>query len=147
MTTAASARAIDPVQVRRAMEILREAGNPFRNHFARNSDDESCGRIHVPDLYQRERTMLLALVDQFREKPGEDASLLPVLGNKGIGKTHLLHSIKHGISGRQILVTPGTYQRDTDFLEYLLFQVIDTLLGGTRQGKNRPIHMIGLDVA
>ena len=147
MTSAASTRAMDPVQVRRAMEILKEAGNPFRNHFARNSDDESCGRIHVPDLYQRERTMLLALVDQFREKPGEDASLLPVLGNKGTGKTHLLHSIKHGISGRQVLVTPGTYQRDTDFLEYLLFQVIDTLLGGSRQGKSRPIHMIGLDVA
>lgn len=147
MTTVASTRPLDPAQIRAALEILKESGNPFRNHFARNADDEACGRTHVPDLYLRERTMLLALVDQFRERPGEDASLLPVLGNKGVGKTHLLHSVKHGGGGRQILVTPGTYQRDTDFLEYLLFQVIDTLLGGGKQGKQRPMHMIGIDVA
>lgn len=147
MTALASTRPLDPAQINAALEILKESGNPFRNHFARNSDDEACGRTHVPDLYYRERTMLLALVDQFRERPGEDASLLPVLGNKGVGKTHLLHSVKHGAGGRQILVTPGTYQRDTDFLEYLLFQVIDTLLGGAKQGKQRPLHMIGIDVA
>ena len=41
-------------------------------------------------------------------------------------------------SGWQLLVTPGTYQKDTDFLEYLLFQVIDTLLGGgTQHGHGR----------
>src|SRR5262249_30139883 len=68
----------------------------------------------------------------------------PVLGNKGAGKTHLLHSIKHGGEGAcQLLVTPGIYQKDTDFLEYLLFQVIDTLLGGGRQKGTRPIEFVG----
>lgn len=147
MTSMASTRSVDPGQFTLALDVLRESGNPFRNHFARNADDDSCGRAHVPELYARERTMLLALVDQFRERPGEDASLLPILGNKGVGKTHLLHSVKHGGGGRQVLVTPGTYHRETDFLEYLLFQVIDTLLGGARQGRQRPMHMIGIDVA
>jgi hypothetical protein len=69
---------------------------------------------------------------------------VPVLGSKGSGKTHLLHSIKHGPEGTwQLLVTPGTYQRDTDFLEYLLFQLIDTLLGGGKQKNARPLEYIG----
>ena len=69
---------------------------------------------------------------------------MPVLGNKGAGKTHLLHSIKHGREGTwQLLVTPGTYQKDTDFLEYLLFQVIDTLLGGGKQKGARPLEFVG----
>src|SRR5207244_872433 len=39
--------------------------------------------------------------------------------------------------------TPGTYQKDTDFLEYLLFQVIDTLLGGGKQKGTRPLEFVG----
>jgi hypothetical protein len=69
---------------------------------------------------------------------------VPVLGNKGAGKTHLLHSIKHGPgTGWQLLVTPGTYAKGTDFLEYVLFQVIDTLLGGGKQRGGRPIEFVG----
>ena len=69
---------------------------------------------------------------------------MPILGNKGAGKTHLLHSIKHGGDGAwQLLVTPGTYQKDADFLEYLLFQIIDTLLGGGRQRGVRPLDYVG----
>src|SRR5262249_51181222 len=42
-----------------------------------------------------------------------------------------------------MLVTPGTYQKDTEFLEYLLFQVIDTLLGGGKQKGKRPMEFVG----
>jgi hypothetical protein len=70
--------------------------------------------------------------------------VVPVLGNKGAGKTHLLHSIKHGGGGQwQLLVTPGVFQKDTDFLEYLLFQIIDTLLGGGKQKGCRPMEYVG----
>src|SRR5436853_1193587 len=69
--------------------------------------------------------------------------MVPVLGNKGAGKTHLLHSIKHGSEGAwQLLITPGTFQKDTDFLEYLLFQLIDTLLGGGRLKGRRPLEYV-----
>ena len=72
------------------------------------------------------------------------SEVVPVLGNKGAGKTHLLHSIKHGGEDSwQLLVTPGTYQRDTEFLEYLLFQFIDTLLGGGKQKNVRPLEYVG----
>src|SRR5213595_31854 len=130
MSAAATARPLTD----RALDALRRAGNPFRNYFARNPDDEVCARYHVPELFARERAQLLGVVDLYRRAPATHSEVVPVLGNKGSGKTHLLHSIKHGPEGTwQLLVTPGTYQRDTDFLEYLLFQLIDTLQGGGRQ--------------
>lgn len=128
----------------RAQEVLRRAGNPFRNYFARNPDDEVCARYHVPELFATERDQLLGVVDLYRYDPTTHSEVVPVLGNKGAGKTHLLHTIKHGSEGGwQLLVTPGLYQKDTDFLEYLLFQVIDTLLGGGRQKGTRPLAFVG----
>src|SRR5262245_61798439 len=130
-----------------ALEVLRRAGNPFRNYFARNPDDEVCARYHVPELYEKERVQLLALVDLYRRDPNTHSEIVPILGNKGAGKTHLLHSIKHGCDGAwQLLVTPGTYQKDTEFLEYLLYQVIDTLLGGGKQKGARPLDFVGTEL-
>jgi hypothetical protein len=131
----------------RAMEVLRRSGNPFRNYFARNPDDDVCSRYHVADLFATQRQQLLGVVDLYRYDPTTHSEIVPVLGNKGAGKTHLLHSIKHGQeTGWQLLVTPGTYQKDTDFLEYLLFQVIDTLLGGGTQHGARPLQFISDDM-
>src|SRR6266850_8445042 len=126
------------------LETLRLAGNPFRNYFARNPDDDVCARFHVAELFARERSQLLGVVDLYRYDPTTHSEVVPVLGNKGAGKTHLLHSIKHGgDSAWQLLVTPGTYQKDADFLEYLLFQIIDTLLGGGKQKGSRPLESVG----
>jgi hypothetical protein len=128
----------------RGLEVLRRAGNAFRNYFARNPDDEVCARYHVPELFAKERELLLGVVDVYRRDPGTHSEVVPVLGNKGAGKTHLLYSIKHGGDGAwQLLVTPGTYQKDTEFLEYLLFQVMDTLLGGGKQRGARPLEYAG----
>jgi hypothetical protein len=139
-----SVAAIERSLPERAQEVLRRAGNPFRNYFARNPDDEVCARYHVPELFATERDQLLGVVDLYRNDPTTHSEVVPILGNKGAGKTHLLHSIKHGSDGaRQLLVTPGIYQKDTDFLEYLLFQVIDTLLGGGRQKGTRPLEFVG----
>jgi hypothetical protein len=125
------------------LKVLRQAGNPFRNFFARNPDDDVCARYHVRELFAKEREQLLGVVDLYRATPTPHSEMIPVLGNKGAGKTHLLHSIKHGQQGAgQLLITPGTFQKDTDFLEYLLFQVIDTLLGGGKQNGQRPLISI-----
>src|SRR5947207_12499138 len=91
------------------LEVLRQTGNPFRNYFARNPDDDVCARYHVPELFAREREQLLGVVELYRAAPTTHSEVVPVLGNKGSGKTHLLHSIKHGTDGAwQLLVTPGT---------------------------------------
>jgi hypothetical protein len=128
----------------RFRDILKRIGNPFRNYFARNPDDDVCARFHVPELFAAERDLLHAIIDLYRYDPLTHSEVVPVLGNKGAGKTHLLHSIKHGAGGQwQLLVTPGVYQKDNEFLEYLLFQIIDTLLGGGRQKGVRPLEYIG----
>ena len=140
MTTVAQDRPLTA----RARDALKRAGNPFRNYFARNPDDEVCARYHVPELFAAERDLLHGIIDLYRYDPHAHSEVVPVLGNKGAGKTHLLHSIKHGTGGQwQLLVTPGVYQKDTDFLEYLLFQIIDTLLGGGRQKGTRPLAYVG----
>src|SRR5207302_8325470 len=105
------ATAVQPLQ-ERAQEVLRRAGNPFRNYFARNTDDDICARYHVPELFVTERDQLLGVVDLYRSDPTTHSEVIPVLGNKGAGKTHLLHSIKHGQDSTwQMLVTPGVYQK------------------------------------
>ncbi len=142
MTTATMTEPTAPTG--RTRDVLKRAGNPFRNYFARNPDDEVCARFHVPELFAAERDLLHAIIDLYRYDPQTHSEVVPVLGNKGAGKTHLLHSIKHGLGGQwQLLVTPGTYQRDSDFLEYLLYQIIDTLLGGGKQKGVRPLDYIG----
>src|SRR5438445_13361037 len=143
MPVATSERALPE----RALDVLRRSGNPFRNYFARNPDDEVCARYHVPELFATEREQLLGVVDLYRYDPTTHSEVVPVLGNKGAGKTHLLYSIKHGSDGAwQLLVTPGTYQKDSEFLEYLLFQVIDTLLGGGKQKGTRPLEFISQEL-
>lgn len=127
-----------------ARQLLKRAGNPFRNYFARNPDDDVCARYHVSELFESERDLLHAIIDLYRTEPGTHSEVVPILGNKGAGKTHLLHSIKHAGSGPwQLLVTPGVFQKETDFLEYLLFQIIDTLLGGGQQKGQRPLDAVG----
>ena len=139
MTTTLTDRSITS----RARDVLQRAGNPFRNYFARNPDDEVCARYHVPELFAPERDLLHSIIDLYRYDPNTHSEVVPILGNKGAGKTHLLHSIKHGASGQwQLLVTPGVYQKDSDFLEYLLFQIIDTLLGGGKQKGVRPLDYL-----
>src|SRR5215468_1746313 len=139
-----STTTLDRALTGRARDTLKRAGNPFRNYFARNPDDEVCARYHVPELFAPERDLLHAIIDLYRYDPMTHSEVVPVLGNKGAGKTHLLHSIKHGMGGQwQLLVTPGVYQKDTDFLEYLLFQIIDTLLGGGKQKGVRPLEFVG----
>lgn len=144
VATATATAAAPRTMTDRARDVLKRAGNPFRNYFARNPDDETCARYHVPELFAAERDLLFAVIDLYRYDPMTHSEIIPVLGNKGAGKTHLLHSIKHGSGGHwQLLVTPGVYQKDTDFLEYLLFQIIDTLLGGGKQKGTRPLDYVG----
>src|SRR3954451_15221934 len=88
-----------------ALNALRLAGNPFRNYFARNPDDDVCAQFHVAELFANERSQLLSVVDLYRATPATHSEMIPILGNKGAGKTHLLHSIKHGTDGAwQLLV-------------------------------------------
>ena len=107
MSTAAATRSLPE----RALETLRRAGNPFRNYFARNPDDEVCA-VSRPRAVRPGTRAAAGRGRSVPLRPATHSEVVPVLGNKGSGKTHLLHSIKHGPEGTwQLLVTPGTYQQ------------------------------------
>jgi hypothetical protein len=140
---------LDREGLRQALAALRQKGNPFRQQFARNSDDAVCSLYHVDDLFIRERTLLVDLVESYRARPDQQTAVLPLLGARGAGKTHLLHWLKHGPGlGARLFVTPGTFRidkggSDSSFLEYLLYQCINVLLAGGEQGGVRPLVAIG----
>jgi hypothetical protein len=144
---------VDPERRRsaaeRALAALRERGNPFRQQFARNADDLACTRYHVDDLFARERGIIRGLIEAFRGDPNRPTAVLPILGSRGAGKTHLLHCLKHQPGqATQLYVTPGTFRidraaPDTGFLEYVLFQLINVLLAGGEQRGVRPLVYVG----
>jgi len=131
-----------------AMALLARRGNPFRQQFARNSDDPVCSLYHVEGVFDAERSILQELVESYRGDPAKATAVLPLLGPRGAGKTHLLHNIKHrpGIPP-QLFITPGTFRTDaaaeSSFLEYLLYQFINVLLAGAEQRGVRPLTYIG----
>ncbi|MGL4463490.1 MAG: hypothetical protein ACRC1K_15170, partial [Planctomycetia bacterium] len=133
----------------RALALLRQKGNPFRQQFARNSDDAVCSLYHVHGLSADEHAILHALVENYRGQPAKPTGALPLLGARGAGKTHLLHVLKHGPGvGRQLFVTPGTFRidnkgSDSSFLEYLLYQLINVVLAGGDQRGQRPLEYVG----
>lgn len=140
---------LEPVLHERALAALRQRGNPFRQQFARNSDDVVCSRFHVDDLFAKERRVIREVVDSFRGQPTRLTCVLPILGARGAGKTHLLHWLKHGPADfPPLFVTPGTFRiqnkgEDSSFIEYLLYQLINVLLGGGEQRGIRPLLCVG----
>lgn len=132
----------------RAMAALRRKGNPFRQQFARNADDPVCSLYHVDSLFASKRRLLCDLVESYRGVPQRPSCVVPILGARGAGKTHLLHWLKHGPSDQpHLFVTPGTFRidaaaPDATFLEYVLYQLINVLLSGEHQRGLRPLYWI-----
>lgn len=137
-----------PSPVDSPMERLRRKGNPFRQQFARNSDDAVCSLYDVAELFFDERQTIGELIDTHRGDPRLPTSVLTILGARGAGKTHLLHCLKHGqADAPRLFITPGTFrvdaQQDSSFLEYLLYQMINVLLSGGEQRGQRPAVFVG----
>ena len=57
-------------------DSLRRAGNPFRNYFARNPDDEVCARYHVSELFAVERSQVVGVVDLYRSEPATHSEII-----------------------------------------------------------------------
>ncbi len=144
-----SSRFPEPVPRDEALRRLAAKGNPFRQQFARNSDDHVCALYHVAGIFERERAIVRDFVDGYRGHPERPTAVLPVLGARGAGKTHLLHNLKHAPGEPpHLFVTPGTFRIDAGggdsiFLEYVLHQFINVLLAGAEQRGVRPLIYVG----
>lgn len=132
-----------------ATAALRRKGNPFRQQFARNSDDNFCSLYDVSSLFSAERLVLRELVESYRGDAARQTAVLPIIGARGAGKTHLLHWLKHGPGvPPQLFVTPGTFRidaggQDSSFIEYMLYQLINVLMSADEQRGVRPLVYVG----
>ncbi len=95
---------------------LREKG--FVEPFPLGLRDVS-SRYHVPQrLFGRERE-LARLVDAFEETAGGSTRVVMVTGYSGIGKTSLVHELRHAVAARRGYFCAGKfelYRRDRPYL-------------------------------
>ncbi len=110
--------------------------------------------LHVPELLANERRLLLQVIDRYRvEEFTRTADLPPtrvvmITGERGAGKTHLLKSLSYRADGKsQILVRPSYYDANLPFEEYLLSQLVKTLLAEDEVFHSRPIEDIAAALA
>ena len=118
-----------------ALDWLRGRPNPFDGLVRPQRPDERFGDLHVPTLLRQPREMLLAAIDSYRLKEYRFAAdlaetrVVTVLGPRGAGKTHMLEALVHRDDGKgQLLVRPNSLATETSFEDYLLDQLVNTLL-------------------
>ena len=134
---------------RAALDYLKGKENPFESLARPQRMDDHFLDLHVPELLANERKLLLQVIDRYRvEEFTRAADLMPtrvvmIRGKRGSGKTHLLKSLSYREDGKsQILVRPSFYDVNLPFEEYLLSQLVATLLAEDEVFHSRPIEDI-----
>jgi hypothetical protein len=118
-----------------ALDILKGRENPFESLARPQRLDADFLPLHEPALLEAERQVLVQVIDRYRVEEYARATDLPptrvvtVLGDRGAGKTHLLQSLSYRPDGQsQILVRPSFFDVNLPFEEYLLSQLVATLV-------------------
>jgi hypothetical protein len=110
--------------------FLKGKDNPFDVFIAARKPDADFPRYHVPGVYEELLAPLRGVVERFRLARIERESDLPrsgvvlVEGARGIGKTHMVHTLQHGETAPSVVVTPSIYEPHRPFIEYLLHQLV-----------------------
>jgi hypothetical protein len=114
------------------LSFLRGKDNPFDVFVAARHADASFTSFHVAvvhgDVFQR----LNAILDRFRLDKLENETDLPrsgvviIQGDRGMGKTHMVHALQRGIKAdkQRVVVTPVIFEPHRPFVEYLLHQLV-----------------------
>ena len=132
-----------------ALDYLKGMENPFESLARPQRLDDHFLDLHVPELLAGERKLLLEIIDRYRvdefTRPADlpPTRVITILGDRGAGKTHLLQSLAYREDGKsQIMVRPSYYDMHLPFDEYLLSQLVATLLAEDEVFYSRPIEDI-----
>jgi hypothetical protein len=132
-----------------ALDFLRGKENPFESLARPQRMDDHFLDLHIPELLAQDRQMLLQIIDRYRVQEYRRAADLPttrvvtIRGDRGAGKTHLLQSLSYREDGKsQILVRPSYYDMNLPFEEYLLSQLVASLVAEDEVYRSRPIDDI-----
>ena len=114
------------------MCFLRGRDNPFDVFVAARRPEANFLRYHVPAVYREVYNALRAVVDRYRpgrierESDVPKAGVLVLLGNRGTGKTHMVHALEQSVGAELpcVVIAPSIYEPHRPFIEYLLHQVV-----------------------
>jgi hypothetical protein len=140
---------IPPTTVtQRALALLKGKDNPFEALASGQRADDNFHELHVPALHQRERELLLKIIDTYRLSDYADEKLqktrvVTIQGARGSGKTHLLQSLVARPDQKpQVVVRPAFLEPNLPFEEYLLAQLRTALAQQTEFHAERPLDAI-----
>lgn len=119
----------------RAIAYLRGEDNPFDAFVANDRPARGIAMYHVPDIHADVTDKIRLAIDKYRSVESQHRGQLQatralvVRGTRGSGKTHLLHWMSRFDSqGREIWVCPRFYEGGYSFAEYLLRELLHTVL-------------------
>ena len=117
---------LDQQRENAALERLRERENPFANSVA-TPDGEL--RYNVPGLLEEQHRTIREIIDLFRRE-NRPSQIIPILGDPGAGKTHLLATLKRELDNdRQLFLISEGFPKDRDPADFFLWQIVNLLLG------------------
>ncbi len=139
MPTSLDGKARPDTVTNRALDHLRGKPNPFENLVRPQRPDDRFADLHVSELLRKPRELLLRLIDAYRLQEYRRASdlrdtrVVTIVGARGAGKTHMLESLAHREDDKtQLLIRPAYYEPRVPFEEYLLGQLVSTLMAADR---------------
>jgi hypothetical protein len=115
------------------LNYLKGKDNPFDVFVAARAPDAVFPSYHVATVHKDAFLRLNAILDRFRLERLETEADLPrsgvvlILGDRGMGKTHMLHALQTGAAGDDkqcVVVTPVIFEPHRSFIEYLLHQLV-----------------------
>jgi hypothetical protein len=133
-------------QLRSAIGFLRGEDNPFDMFVAAQSADDDFFCFHAPEIHDEAQAKIRRAIEKYSEPNFRSrhqlhpTRALLVRGVRGAGKTHLLHAIQFRDDGlHDLLVRPRYFEKQYPFAEYVLKEVVRTLLGGDGPEVPNPI--------
>lgn len=134
-------------EVRQAIGFLRGEDNPFDVFVAAQSADESFFGFHTPEVHAEAQEKIRRAIDKYAKpdyRTRHDlypTRALLVRGARGAGKTHLLHAVQFRDDGaHDLLVRPRYFEKQYPFAEYVLKEIVRTLLGGDETEPPSPLR-------
>jgi hypothetical protein len=114
------------------VHFLKGKDNPFDLFVAARKPEADFSRYHVSAVHREVFNPLSAVLERYRSAHLTRESDLPrsgvvvVLGVRGMGKTHMVHTLERagGEDRPRMIVTPSIYEPHRPFIEYLLHQLV-----------------------
>jgi hypothetical protein len=109
-----------------AIAHLRGAENPFASSVATLED----GPLYdVPELLAEQRADIKAFINLYRQA-NRASQVVPIIGDRGSGKTHLLGSLRRDLDNdQQLLVVSEGFPKGRDAADFFLWQIVSRLRG------------------